>query len=86
MSVEQLQEAQKIATIVSVQNLYNLAKRDAEPLLEHSEQHGIAFIPWFPLATGGPAEGGRQARPARQEALGDALAARAGLAAAPPRR
>ena len=60
VSVEQLQEAQKIAEIVSVQNLYNLAKRDAEPLLEHSEQNGIAFIPWFPLATGGLAkEGGK---------------------------
>jgi aryl-alcohol dehydrogenase-like predicted oxidoreductase len=39
VSVEQLQAAQRIATIVSVQNLYNLAKRDAEPLLDYSEQH-----------------------------------------------
>jgi aryl-alcohol dehydrogenase-like predicted oxidoreductase len=52
VGVEELQEAQKIATIVSVQNLYNLAKRDAEPLLEHAEANGIGFIPWFPLATG----------------------------------
>ncbi len=52
VSVEQLQEAQQTAEIASVQNLYNLSKRDAEPLLEHAEQHGIAFIPWFPLATG----------------------------------
>jgi aryl-alcohol dehydrogenase-like predicted oxidoreductase len=58
VSVEQLQAAQRIATIVSVQNLYNLAKRDAEPLLDYSEQHGIAFIPWFPLATGGLAKPG----------------------------
>jgi aryl-alcohol dehydrogenase-like predicted oxidoreductase len=52
VSVEQLQAAQEVATIVSVQNLFNLAKRDAEPLLEHCEQHDIGFIPWFPLATG----------------------------------
>jgi aryl-alcohol dehydrogenase-like predicted oxidoreductase len=52
VSVEQLQAAQKIATIVSVQNLYNLANRDAEPLLEYAEANGIGFIPWFPLATG----------------------------------
>ncbi|MGI4894911.1 MAG: aldo/keto reductase [Janthinobacterium lividum] len=52
VSVDQLVEAQKTATIVSVQNLYNLAKRDAEPLLEHAEANGIGFIPWFPLATG----------------------------------
>ncbi len=52
VSVDQLREAQEIAEIVSVQNLYKLAKRDAEPLLEVAEQDGIGFIPWFPLATG----------------------------------
>ena len=35
VSVEELQEAQKTAEIVSVQNLYNLANRDAEELLDH---------------------------------------------------
>lgn len=52
VSVEQLQEAQQTATIVSVQNLFNLSDRSAEPLLDHAEAEGIAFIPWFPLATG----------------------------------
>jgi pyridoxine 4-dehydrogenase len=52
VSVEQLQEAQQSATIVSVQNLFNLSDRSAEPLLDHAEAEGIAFIPWFPLATG----------------------------------
>jgi aryl-alcohol dehydrogenase-like predicted oxidoreductase len=52
VDVDQLKEAQKTATIVSVQNLFNLTNRDAEPLLEHSEANGIGFIPWFPLATG----------------------------------
>ena len=52
VDVAQLQEAQQTATIATVQNLFNLVKRDAEPLLEHCEQHGIGFIPWFPLATG----------------------------------
>jgi pyridoxine 4-dehydrogenase len=52
VGVEELLEAQQTAEIASVQNLYNLANRSAEPLLEHCEAHGIAFIPWFPLATG----------------------------------
>jgi aryl-alcohol dehydrogenase-like predicted oxidoreductase len=52
VSVDELQEAQKTATIVSVQNLFNLANRDAEPLLDHCTEEGIGFIPWFPLATG----------------------------------
>jgi pyridoxine 4-dehydrogenase len=58
VNVEQLEEAQKTATIVSVQNLFNLANRDAEPLLDHAEANGIGFIPWFPLATGKLVEDG----------------------------
>ncbi|KAA1380658.1 aldo/keto reductase [Aeromicrobium fastidiosum] len=53
VDVADLQEAQKTAEIVSVQNLFNLTDRSAEPLLDHVTAEGIAFIPWFPLATGG---------------------------------
>ena len=52
VTVDQLVEAQKYATIVSVQNLFNLTNRSAEALLDHCTEHGIGFIPWFPLATG----------------------------------
>lgn len=52
VTVDQLKQAGQYATIVSVQNLYNLAHRDAEPVLKYCEEHGLAFIPWFPLATG----------------------------------
>jgi pyridoxine 4-dehydrogenase len=52
VSVAEVQAAQQIATIVSVQNLYNLSDRSSEALLDWSEEQGIAFIPWFPLATG----------------------------------
>ena len=52
VDVDQLKDAQEHATIASVQNLFNLTKRDAEPLLDYSEENGIGFIPWFPLATG----------------------------------
>ena len=58
VSVEQTRAAQEIATIASVQNLYNVASRDSEELLEYSESNDIAFIPWFPLATGKLAEPG----------------------------
>jgi pyridoxine 4-dehydrogenase len=47
-----------VATIVSVQNLFNLSNRAAEPLLEHAAANGIGFIPWFPLATGALADPG----------------------------
>jgi pyridoxine 4-dehydrogenase len=52
VSVDQLEDARKTATIASVQNLFNLTSRDAEPLLDHCAENDIGFIPWFPLATG----------------------------------
>jgi aryl-alcohol dehydrogenase-like predicted oxidoreductase len=78
VTVEQLEEAQQHARIVSVQNLYNLAHRDAEPLLEHCTEAGIGFIPWFPLATGRLAESGGPL--ARIEAETGASAAQLALA------
>lgn len=53
VDVDQLKEAQKTAEIVSVQNMFNLSDRSAEALLDHATAENIAFIPWFPLATGG---------------------------------
>lgn len=50
VSVADLQAAQQTLEIVSVQNLYNVGLRRSEALLDHCEQHGIGFIPWFPLA------------------------------------
>lgn len=52
VSVEQIQRAQQIVPIVSVQNRYNLTDRDSEDVLDFCEREGIGFIPWFPLATG----------------------------------
>ena len=52
VSVDQLAAAQKFATIVSVQNMYNLTVRSSEALLDKATEEGIAFIPWFPLASG----------------------------------
>ena len=48
----QIEEARRIATIVSVQNLYNLTTRRAEPTLGYCERESIAFIPWFPIGGG----------------------------------
>jgi aryl-alcohol dehydrogenase-like predicted oxidoreductase len=52
VSVEQLKQAREIAEIVSVQNLYNLTYRKAGTVLDYAEANNIAFIPWFPIATG----------------------------------
>jgi pyridoxine 4-dehydrogenase len=59
VTVAQLRAAQAVAPIATVQNLYNLANRSAEELLDYSAANGIGFIPWFPLATGDLAKPGR---------------------------
>jgi pyridoxine 4-dehydrogenase len=58
VSVAELQAAQEVAPIVSVQNRFSLGDRGSEPLLQHCEAEGIAFIPWRPIAdhvSGAPA-------------------------------
>jgi aryl-alcohol dehydrogenase-like predicted oxidoreductase len=52
-SVEDYERAKKSATIVSVQNLYNVGDRSAEALVVACERDGIAFLPWFPLGGSG---------------------------------
>ncbi|GIF99561.1 aldo/keto reductase [Catellatospora citrea] len=52
VTVAQIEQSRKLAPIVSVQNLYNLVNRSAEDVLQHCEQQNLAFIPWFPIATG----------------------------------
>jgi pyridoxine 4-dehydrogenase len=52
VSLEQLERAQEIVEIASVQNSYNVGDRRSEPVLEYCERSGIAFIPYFPLDGG----------------------------------
>jgi aryl-alcohol dehydrogenase-like predicted oxidoreductase len=52
VSVPQLQNAQKVVEIATVQNRYSLTDRASENVLDYCEKHSIGFIPWFPLAAG----------------------------------
>jgi len=63
VSVAQIEAATRIVPVVSVQNLYNIAQRDSDDVVDFCEQAGVGFIPWFPLgsgklsAVGGPLDG-----------------------------
>ncbi|WP_055586964.1 aldo/keto reductase family oxidoreductase [Peterkaempfera griseoplana] len=46
---EQVAEARSIAPIVSVQNMYNLAHRHDDDLIDELAEQGIAYVPFFPL-------------------------------------
>jgi pyridoxine 4-dehydrogenase len=50
--VKQIQHAQKLVSIVSVQNRYSVTDRGSEDVLAYCEKQNIGFIPWFPLAAG----------------------------------
>lgn len=52
VTVAQIEAARQTTSIASVQNLYNLATRRAEPTLEYCQHEGIAFIAWFPIGGG----------------------------------
>ena len=58
VNVEELDRARQIVDVVSVQNRYNLADRASEDVLGRCEHDGLAFLPWFPLATGDLAKPG----------------------------
>jgi pyridoxine 4-dehydrogenase len=58
VTVQEIVEAEKHATITTVQNLYNLTNRQSEGVLDHCEAENIGFIPWFPIATGALAKPG----------------------------
>jgi aryl-alcohol dehydrogenase-like predicted oxidoreductase len=52
VSVAQIESARRVVPIVSVQNLYNIAQREADDVVDFCEQNRIGFIPWFPLGSG----------------------------------
>src|ERR1700730_5592527 len=54
----EIDQAQKVIAFVSMQNLYNIGDRQHEDVLEYCEKHGLAFIPWFPVAAGKLAQPG----------------------------
>jgi aryl-alcohol dehydrogenase-like predicted oxidoreductase len=58
VSIEEIEAARKVFPVATVQNRYNLGDRASEDVLNHCEQHGIGFIPWYPLAAGALKSGG----------------------------
>lgn len=58
VNVAEIKAAQKVFKVATVQNLYNLADRSSEDVLDYCEAQGIGFIPWFPLAAGSLAKPG----------------------------
>jgi aryl-alcohol dehydrogenase-like predicted oxidoreductase len=54
----EIEQARKVVEIVSVQNRYNIGDREHEDVVDYCAKHGLAFIPWFPVAAGKLAQPG----------------------------
>jgi pyridoxine 4-dehydrogenase len=52
VSPKEIDRARKVIDIVSVQNQYNLSDRQHEDVVDYCTKHNLAFIPWFPVASG----------------------------------
>lgn len=52
VGVNEIKQVQDLLPIASVQNMYNLGDRKWEDVLDYTAEQGLAFIPWFPLASG----------------------------------
>lgn len=48
----EIEAAEKIVPIVSIQNRYSLADRRHQETLNYCERRGIAFLPWYPINAG----------------------------------
>ena len=52
VGLDDLERAQQIVPVVSVQNRYNVIDRSSEDVLEECERQQLAFFPWAPIASG----------------------------------
>ena len=52
VTLEHIKRAQKIVSIVSVQNRYSFSDREWDFVVDYCEANGIAFLPWGPMAQG----------------------------------
>jgi len=52
VGINDIEKAEKTIPIMSVQNLYNLGERKWEEVVDYTQKRNMAFIPWYPLASG----------------------------------
>jgi pyridoxine 4-dehydrogenase len=84
VSLAELEAARRIATIVSVQNEYNVGERSSDDVLAGCERLGIAFLPWYPLGAGAVLRSAGVKRIAKRHGASPAQVALAWLLARSP--
>jgi aryl-alcohol dehydrogenase-like predicted oxidoreductase len=71
ITLEHLRIALGRTEIVTVQNAYNLVDRTSQPVLDACTEHGISFVPFFPLGSAFNAENPVLGNPAVKQAATD---------------
>jgi aryl-alcohol dehydrogenase-like predicted oxidoreductase len=66
VTATQIKEGQRIATIVCVQNQYNVAHREDDALIDDLARQNIAYVPFFPLGGFTPLQSSTLSEVARQ--------------------
>ena len=84
VGVAQLEQARRIAPVVSVQNSYSVDNRASESVLRACEKLGIAFLPWYPLGAGSALKSANVRRVAHGRGVATAQVAIAWLLAKSP--
>jgi pyridoxine 4-dehydrogenase len=55
VDVGQVETARKVLPIAAVQNHYNLTERSSDEVVDHCEENGTVFVPYYPLRGDRPA-------------------------------
>ncbi len=84
VSVGDIQSAQQVVPIVSVQNEYNANDRKSDPVLDYCTKEAMAFIPWSPLGAGTISKDNRVEEVARRRGITPLAVAIAWLLARSP--
>lgn len=58
VTLPEIEQASRVVKIVSIQNIYNIAHRQHEDVLNYCEKEGLAFLPYFPIGGGRLAQRG----------------------------
>jgi len=58
VGIGEIERARTVVEVATVQNRYNLLDRRSDGVLRYCTEHGIGFMPWFPIASGELAEPG----------------------------
>jgi pyridoxine 4-dehydrogenase len=54
VTVEQVERARSVVPIAAVQNEYSLSERRHDDVVDYCDEHGIVFVPFYPLRGGQP--------------------------------